>query len=90
MMFMDDHWGAVVLATANATTESDHQTVTIDGFTIESVRRGAHAYDYMAWLQGNRAVWAAGKDRQTAITEAVLTAKSLGYEPAPIHRENYG
>ncbi len=66
-----------MLAEANAKTETDYQKIKRGGFVVESIRRGVRYPDYMAWVDGDLAVWGAGPDRENAINEALLTAKSL-------------
>jgi len=71
-----DHFGARVFAQANARTETEYEECRIDGFAVESVKRGVHNTDYVAWVDGNRGIWGAGKTRKEAIESAVRTAKS--------------
>lgn len=78
---MNANWGARILAYANATTESEHETVIVDGLTVESVKRGVKAVDWFAWVNGDRRVWVAGCDRQEAIEAAVWNAKRLAAPP---------
>jgi len=76
-MLSNASWGTAVMAQANARTENEYEEATIDGFKVESVKRGVRCTDWMAWIDGNRGIWGAGSTRQEAIDSAVKTAKSL-------------
>lgn len=65
-----------LFATANATTETDHLISSVEGFRVDSVKRGVYETDYMACINGDRKRWGAGKTRQEAIDSAVSNAKS--------------
>lgn len=72
----DAMWTETVMARADQVAESDYRKQHVDGFQVESVRRGTGYGDWMAWVDNNRKCWGAGSTRQDAVKSAVLTAKS--------------
>lgn len=74
---LNQHWIEVAMAQANARTENDYRRTVVDGYTIESVERGVHHKDWMAWVSGDRKVWGTGKTREEAVKTAVRTVKSM-------------
>ena len=74
---MNANWAAQVMAQANARTETEYEKADIDGYAVESVKRGVNHTDWMAWVNGNRGIWGAGRTRQEAIDSAIRTAKSM-------------
>lgn len=81
------YFGPTVMATANARTESEYRHDVIEGLVVESVRRGVHNTDYMAWINGNRAIWGAGSSRGEAINSAMSNARSHGVQPLPSEQD---
>lgn len=76
-----DNFGARIFAQANARTENYYEKHDIDGYSVESVQRGVHQTDWMAWVNGNRGVWGCGKTRWDAMQDAIRTATSLNVTP---------
>lgn len=76
-----DRFGEGLLLTADAissaTTETEYQKTG----RVESCKRGVHNTDWLAWIDGDRKVWGAGKTRDEAIISAVQNAKSHGKWP---------
>lgn len=76
VVMLDSRWESS-LAQARARTETECAATEIDGYKVESVKRGVHNTDWMAWVNGDRGVWGAGRTRQEAIESAVRRARSL-------------
>lgn len=82
------HFAARVFATANATTETEYAKMKIGQFSVESVKRGVYATDFMAWIDCDRKIWGAGKTRQDAIDSAVKNADNRGFFAMMAETEN--